>query len=482
MRRCGNWIHGEEQPVSDQAALPMINPSTGETYGLMSDSDEADVKEAVESASDAFPRWKAMAARDRAAIMNRIADLVARRADELAEAESLDQGKPVKLARQMDIPRVEANFRFFAGAIVHAEDRAFDLGSRGFMMTQRMPVGVAGLISPWNLPLYLLTWKIAPAIAAGNTAVAKPSELTSLTAWMLGGIMKDAGLPPGVVNLVFGTGPKAGDALVAHPSVPIISFTGGTQTGVTISQRAAPMVKKLSLELGGKNANIVFADADLDRAVETSLWAGFQNQGEICLCGSRILVERSVYDHFVTKLVDRVSALKVGDPRDPSTDVGALVSSAHRDKVEGYIQSIRDDGGRIWCGGDRPNLAGPFQNGFFLNPVVATDVAPHCRAVQDEIFGPVVTVWPFDEEEEAISLANDSRYGLAAVIQTSNLERAHRVAAEIQAGTVWVNTWMFRDLRVPFGGMKESGIGREGGQDSLDFYSEVKTIALGYSM
>ncbi|HEX7708170.1 MAG TPA: aldehyde dehydrogenase, partial [Thermoanaerobaculia bacterium] len=393
--------------------------------------------------------------------------------DELARLESLDNGKPVSLAKRMDIPRAVANFRFFATAILHDSTEAHATDGIALNYTLRQPLGVAGLISPWNLPLYLLSWKIAPAIASGSCCVAKPSELTPLTAHRLAELSLEAGLPPGVLNIVHGYGAKAGAAICEHPDVPMISFTGGTVTGARVAAAAAPLFKKLSLELGGKNPNLVFADADLDDAIATSIRSSFANQGEICLCGSRIFVERSIYDEFVERFVVATKKLRVGDPADDATDVGALISEAHLEKVAGYLALAREEGGTIVTGGNRLDRAG-----FYLEPAVITGLDCNCRTLQEEIFGPVVTITPFDNDEEAIAFANSTRYGLSASVWTQNLQRAHRIAAALDAGTVWINCWLLRDLRVPFGGAKESGVGREGGFESLRFFTEAKNICV----
>jgi aminomuconate-semialdehyde/2-hydroxymuconate-6-semialdehyde dehydrogenase len=399
--------------------------------------------------------------------------------DEFVRAESIDSGKPVKLARSLDIPRAVANLRFFATAILDTGSDLFPTGDRALNYTLRRPRGVAGLISPWNLPLYLFTWKIAPAIATGNTVVAKPSELTPWTAAMLAELSVEAGLPPGVLNVVHGLGASAGAAIVDHPDVPAISFTGGTATGATIARSAAPVFKKLSLELGGKNATVVFGDVDLDEVMPGIVRSAFENQGEICLCGSRLFVEAPLFDRFVEAFAEAVGRLRIGDPLDEATDQGALVSAAHRDKVESYIALSRELGGEIVTGGGRPaGLPARVASGYFVEPTVVTGLPVDCRVNMEEIFGPVVTITPFTEESDAVEWANGTRYGLAASVWTNDLRRAHRVAKALDAGTVWINTWLLRDLRVPFGGMKESGVGREGGDEALRFFTEPKTVSL----
>jgi aminomuconate-semialdehyde/2-hydroxymuconate-6-semialdehyde dehydrogenase len=445
----------------------------------VADSDERDVQAAVEAAQRAFPAWSAMPAQERSAILLRIADLIEKRLDELALAESIDNGKPISLARTLDIPRAASNFRFFATAILHTRTEAHLTDQRAINYTLRQPRGVAGLISPWNLPLYLFTWKVAPAIATGNTAVAKPSEVTPMTAAMLAEICGEAGLPPGVLNIVHGLGAKAGAAIVAHPRIPTLSFTGGTVTGAEIARVGGPMFKKLSLELGGKNPNIIFADADWEKAIATSLQSSFANQGQVCLCGSRIFVERPVYDDFVEAFTARAADLKVGDPLEPATRQGALVSMAQFDKVSFYVDLARKEGGRIRCGGKPAVPPGErCRGGYFFEPTVVTDLDVGCRVNREEIFGPVVTITPFDTEDRVVEYANSVEYGLSASVWTGSLDRAHRVAARIECGTVWVNCWLLRDLRVPFGGTKNSGIGREGGEDAIRFFTEPKNVCI----
>lgn len=478
MEKILNYINGElVGPVSSQY-LDNMNPAEGRVYSLIPDSDERDVKNAVIAAQAAFPEWSAMPAEKRSAILSRIADLINRDLDRLALAESIDNGKAVSLAQSLDIPRAAANIHFYATAALHFATEAHITGAEAVNYTTRTPVGVVGCISPWNLPLYLFTWKIAPALAAGCTVVAKPSELTPMTAYLFSVLCQEAGLPRGVLNIVHGLGPKAGQAIIEHPDVTAISFTGGTATGKKIAVTAGPMLKKLSLELGGKNPNIIFADCDFELTLETSVKASFTNQGEICLCGSRIFVERSLYDRFTEEFVKRVKALPVGDPLDKATRIGALVSEGHMKKVLSYIELAQQEGGKILTGGRRVTVSGRCANGYFVEPTVIMGLDHKCRTNQEEIFGPVVTIMPFDTEEEVVGYANSTTYGLAATLFTENLKRAHRVSAQIKSGIIWVNCWLFRDLRTPFGGMKQSGVGREGGWEAMKFFTEAKNVCI----
>lgn len=478
MEKILNYINGELVPPASGQWLDNYNPAIGKVYSQIPDSDSKDIENAVLAAKNAFPAWSTMPLGERSNILLKIAEGVDREFESLAKAESDDNGKPVKLAKAVDIPRASANMRFFATAILHFESQAHQTDQQAINYTTRTPLGVVGCISPWNLPLYLFTWKIAPALAAGCTVVAKPSELTPMTAYLFSKICKEAGLPAGVLNIVHGLGSKAGQAIIEHPEVVAISFTGGTTTGKTIAATAAPMFKKLSLELGGKNPNIIFSDCDFDEAVSTSVISSFSNQGEICLCGSRILVERSIYDRFVEAFITKVKKLVVGDPADDNTRVGALVSEGHMNKVLSYIELAKEEGGKVMTGGERVIVKGRCEDGYFVAPTVILGLDQQCRTNQEEIFGPVVTIMPFDKEGEVIEFANSTAYGLSATIWTENLKRAHRVAHQLKSGIVWVNCWLLRDLRTPFGGMKQSGVGREGGWEALRFFTEQKNICI----
>ncbi|MEQ8575515.1 aldehyde dehydrogenase [Fulvivirga sp.] len=478
MQKIKNYINGElVEPIS-KSYLDNVNPSTGEIYSYIPDSDKEDVENAVKSAKAAFKSWAETSITDRAKVMNRIADLIDKNHDKLAMAESVDNGKPLKLAKRVDIPRAAANMRFYATGIEHFASESHQPNPEYINYTTRTPIGVAGCISPWNLPLYLFTWKIAPAIAAGNTVVAKPSEITPMTAFLFSDLCIEAGLPAGVLNIVHGLGAKAGQAIIEHPDIPVISFTGGTATGKSIAATAAPMFKKLSLELGGKNPNVIFADCDFDKAVKTSVTSSFANQGQICLCGSRIMVERPIYEKFVNAFVKEVENLTVADPLTDESKVGAVVSEPHMNKVLSYIELAKEEGGEVLTGGQRIKVDGRCENGYFITPSVITNLPHDCRTNQEEIFGPVVTIMPFDSEEEVVEFANSTAYGLAATIWTENLKRAHRVAHNIKSGIIWVNCWLVRDLRTPFGGMKQSGVGREGGWEALRFFTEPKNICI----
>lgn len=473
-----NYINGQlVEPIS-QKYIDNINPATGAVYSYIPDSDERDVERAVQAAQNAFKLWSKKSAQERSQILLSIADLIEKNLDRLALAETNDNGKPLKLSKKVDIPRAVENFRFFATAILHFASESHHQ-AHFLNYTVRSPLGVVGCISPWNLPLYLFTWKIAPALAAGNCVVAKPSEITPMTAYLLSELCIEAGLPAGVLNIVHGYGHTVGAAITKHSQVKAISFTGGTKTGQEIAKVAAPAFKKLSLELGGKNATLVFADCNLERTVQETVTASFANQGQICLCGSRIFVEKSLYPTFVEKFTERVQKLIVADPLDEKANLGAVVSKPHYEKIISYIQLAQQEGGEIICGGtQKPQVNERCKNGYFIYPTVITGLNAYCRTNQEEIFGPVVTIQPFDTEEQAIEYANSTQYGLAGSIWTENLTRAHRVANAIESGILWINCWLIRDLRTPFGGMKQSGIGREGGWEALRFFTEPKNICV----
>ncbi len=478
MQHIKNYINGElVEPISKNY-LDNYCPATGKVYSHLPDSDEHDVEFAYQAARAAFKTWSVTPKEQRSRYLLKIAELIEKNLDKLALAESLDNGKPLKLAKTVDIPRAAANFHFYGTGILHFDARAHSMENTAINYTLRQPVGVAGCISPWNLPLYLFTWKIAPALAAGCTVVAKPSEITPMTAFMLSEICMEAGLPAGVLNIVHGLGPKVGNAIVSHSGIPLISFTGGTATGKHIAGIAAPMFKKLSLELGGKNPNIIFADCDYEKMLATTLHSSFSNQGQICLCGSRIFVERKIYDQFKKDFVAKTKELVIGNPLEEKTRVGAVVSAQHMQKVLGYIDLAKTEGGTVLCGGKRVTLGGDFAEGYYIEPTVIEGLAYDCRTNQEEIFGPVVTITPFDTEEEALMMANSTMYGLASILWTQDLTRAHRIANNLHAGIVWINCWLLRDLRTPFGGVKASGVGREGGFEALDFFTEPKNVCI----
>ncbi len=473
-----NYINGElVVPVNGQY-LDNYNPSTGKVYSLIPDSDKDDIDNAVSAAKEAFQTWSKTSKQERSNILMKLADTIEKHFDELVAAESKDNGKPESLAAHVDIPRAPANIRFFAGAILHDSSDVHEMDGIAINYTLRQPIGVAACISPWNLPLYLLTWKIAPALAAGNTVVAKPSEITPMTAYLFSKICIEAGLPKGVLNIVHGLGSKVGDPLTTHKDTPIVSFTGGTVTGKHIATVTAPMFKKLSLELGGKNPNIIFADADFDKAVSIASRAAFTNQGQICLCGSRLFVQEEIYDNFRDTLVMKASKLIVGDPKSSKTNLGAVVSKEHMEKILSKIEEAKKLGGKVLIGGERQILEGDLEDGYYIQPTIIEGLSYDCSINQEEIFGPVVSIIPFKTEEEVIFMANSTKYGLSASIFTENISKAHRVAASIDSGVIWINTWLLRDLRIPFGGMKSSGVGREGGFKSLEFFTEPKNICV----
>ena len=475
-----NLIQGELISAKVGEWLDLTDPSKGKVYGRLPRSGAEDVNLAVESADKAFKSWSHTPRNERAACLNRLADLVAKNAKLLSAAESTDNGKPISLASSVDIPRAESNLRFYASAIQHFASESHSMEGVAINYTLRKPLGVVACISPWNLPLYLFTWKVAPALAAGNCVVAKPSEITPVTAYLLSTWVKEAGFPDGVFNIIHGLGTEVGDALVRHPKIAAVSFTGGTATGAHIASVTAPRFKKLSLELGGKNAAIIFDDCDFEDALATTLRSSFSNQGQICLCGSRILVEKSLYPKFRDLLVEKAKKMKVGDPQNPATKMGAVVSKDHRDKILSYIELARSEGGEILCGGSSttPENEPHLSEGYYIQPTIIEGLNFDCRVNQEEIFGPVVTIQPFESDEEAVYFANSTEFGLAATVWTKDLKRAHNMAAALDTGIVWVNCWLLRDLRTPFGGVKNSGVGREGGFEALQFFTEPQNVCI----
>ena len=475
-----NYINGELIAPQAGKYLDNIEPATGEVYSLIPDSDESDLALAVISAEDAKNCWANTSTEQRALILCKLADLIDNNADELALAEAIDNGKPVTLAKDVDIYRAAANIRFFAQAGTQFASESHAMEDIAINYTLRDPIGLVGCISPWNLPLYLFTWKIAPALAAGNVVIAKPSEITPMTSYLFSQLCIEAGLPQGVLNILHGTGPNIGSPLVVHPKVKAISFTGGTATGAHIAKATAGLFKKLSLELGGKNPTVVFADCDFEDTVTTVVRAAFANQGQICLCGSRIYVERSIYERFKQAFVTRVAQIKIGDPLEKATQHGALVSKDHMNKILSYIELAQNEGGIILTGGKQRQLTGRCEKGYFVESTVIENLDNSCRTNQEEIFGPVCTIMPFDNDAQALELANGTQYGLAASVWTNDLKRAHRMAKNIEAGIVWINCWLLRDLRTPFGGVKSSGVGREGGLEALRFFTEPKNVCIKY--
>lgn len=475
-----NYIGGHFIGPLSGTFIDNINPATGEVYSHVPDSNFKDIDVAVQAAQKACKDWSSMALEKRFLILNRIAELIDEHMETLALAETNDNGKPLWLSKKVDIYRAAANFRFFATGLMHFASESHHSEGSMINFTLRQPIGIVGCISPWNLPLYLFTWKIAPALAAGNCVIAKPSEVTPVTAYLLARLCKEAGLPDGVLNIVHGTGPSCGEAIVKHPAIKAISFTGSTRAGEQIASVAAPMFKKLSLELGGKNPNIIFADCNWQKMMDTTIQSSFSNQGQICLCGSRILVEQSIYEKFKTAFVERTKMLTVGDPLEAGSKQGAIVSKMHYDKILNCIENARKEGGNILCGGKAIRMTGRCENGFFIEPTIIENLGPDCKTNREEVFGPVVTLQPFSTTEEALALANASTYGLAATVWTQDITKANHVATSLQSGIVWINCWLLRDLRTPFGGMKDSGVGREGGWEAMKFFTEAKNVCVVY--
>jgi aminomuconate-semialdehyde/2-hydroxymuconate-6-semialdehyde dehydrogenase len=471
-----NYINGKLCTPHSGEWLDNYNPATGTVFSQVPDSDEADVEAAIQAATAAFPQWAALTAKERAAYLNKVAQLIKEELESLAIDEVTDNGKTITQAKEVDIPRAASNFEFFAEAITRFKGETYKTSEQVNNEVLRQPLGVVACISPWNLPLYLFTWKIAPALAAGNTVVAKPSEITPLTAFRLASLCIKAQLPPGVLNIIHGTGSRTGNALVSHKKIKAITFTGSTAVGRHIATVAGPQLKKISLELGGKNPALVFDDCDFEKTVKELVRASFSNQGEICLCSSRLLVQHTIYEKFKMAFVQQAAAMKTGDPMLPDTKVGAIVSKTHFEKISSYLTLARKEGAIVLCGGAAINTGGTFENGWFIPPTVLEGLNNNCRTNQEEIFGPVVSLIPFKTEEEAIALANDNEYGLSATIWTTDEAKAQRAAAQTEAGVIWINCWLVRDLRTPFGGMKNSGVGREGGEEALRFFTEAKNI------
>lgn len=480
MKKIANYINGELIAPSNGNYIDNFNPAKGTVYSYIPDSNDKDVEHAIQSARAAFPEWSSLKNTERAEWLEKISEGIDAKMNELALAESIDNGKPLWLATSVDIPRARDNFKFYSTAIRHYSSESHQTAEGVINYTLRKPVGVAACISPWNLPLYLFSWKIAPALAAGNTVVAKPSEITPMTAYLLSEICQEIGLPAGVLNIVHGLGSTTGNSIISSDDIDLVSFTGGTATGAHIAKIVAPKFKKMSLELGGKNPNIIFDDCDFEKTLKTTINGSFANQGQICLCGSRILVQRGIYEKFKKAFVEKIDHLKVGDPMESDSRMGAIVSKPHYEKILSYIDIAKSEGGNILTGGEAVHLDGENKDGWFIRPTIIEGLDQQCRTNQEEIFGPVVTIQPFDTEEDALEYANSTGYGLASTVWTSDLHKAHRMAANIKSGIVWINCWLLRDLRTPFGGMKNSGVGREGGWEALNFFTEPKNVCIKY--
>ncbi|WP_138419585.1 aldehyde dehydrogenase [Aquibacillus sediminis] len=481
LREVQLYIDGKYVKSSSHSTFDVKNPATQEVIAHVHEASYEDVDQACRAARRAFEDgpWRTMTVKERCNKIRRMAEIILERKEELAHLEALDVGKPYPVALEAEIPRAANNLKFFADFMEKQGGEVYPMEEDYLNYTRYEPVGVAALITPWNLPFMLTTWKLGPCLAAGNTVVIKPAEITPLSVSLLGEMAKEAGIPDGVVNVVQGFGPdSAGEFMTTHPEVDLVSFTGETTTGKAIMKNGADTLKKVSFELGGKAANIIFDDADLDKAIPESIRAAFLNSGQVCLAGSRILVQRSILDEFIERFKQAASELNVGDPQNANTNMGPVVSEAHYRKVTSYLDIAKQENATLVYGGKRPSLDEHIKDGYYLEPTIYLHEDPDARICQEEIFGPIVTIIPFDTEEEALAIANNTDYGLNGVIWTENLKRAHRVSHHVRAGTIWVNCWFVRDLRAPFGGFNKSGVGREGGAHSLEFFTEAKTVCI----
>lgn len=473
-----NFINGEHHPSHE--TLPLFEPATGNMYGTLPNSSEEDLERAVQAAKAAAPAWGALEAVERGNCLRRLAQLIEDRSEAFVDAEVRDNGKTKGLAAAVDLPRTLSTLRFFASlSETWGSESHMAQGGAVVQYTHRKPVGIVGCIAPWNFPLYLFSWKFAPALAAGNCVIGKPSELTPATAYLLSQLINEAGFPPGVFNILFGEGKGIGEAIVRHPDIPAITFTGGPVAGRRINELASQRFKKVTLEMGGKNAFVVFEDAQIEQAIGFALKSAFANMGQICFCTSRILVHQNVYTTFRDRFVEAVKSMRVGDPLDPATTTGAIVSEGHRDRILRALEQIKAEGGQILCGGGAPPAPNErCKEGYFIAPTVVEGLTNACSTNQEEIFGPVVTLQSFASEQEAVELINDSPFGLTVSIWSQNVHRCHRIAAAANVGTAWINTWMVRDNRAPFGGQKDSGLGREGGVEAMRFFTDAQNVCL----
>ncbi len=480
MKNILNYINGELVPPKKTKYLNVYNPANGKIYAKCPNSDNSDLKDAINSAKKAHSKWKNLTNENRRDILFKIADELEKNKEKFALAETIDNGKPINDSQTIDIPRSINNLKFYASAVINNSSESHSLGHRAINYTLRDPIGIVACISPWNYPLHLLTWKIAPALAMGNCVIAKPSEITPMTAYLFSKICIKVGLPKGVLSILHGTGENIGDKIVRHPDIKAISFTGGTKTGKIINSSASPLLKKVSLELGGKNPTIIFEDCNYKQMLKTTVRSSFGNQGQICLCGERIFIQSSIYDKFKKDFIVETEKLKIADPRNQKTEQGAIVSEQHYNKILAYLDSAKQNGAIFLTGGKAKKIKGECSNGWYIEPTIIENLSRNSKCYSEEAFGPVTSIYKFETKKEAIDLANETNYGLAASIWTSNLRSAHQVAKSINFGIVWVNSWNLRDLRTPFGGMKDSGLGREGGNESLSFFSEPKNVCINY--